>query len=989
MNRARLIWACGALLVATLHASPAAANTQDWSLREYVQTTWTHRNGLPLTPVTSLTQTLDGYLWFIVGRSDTLVRFDGVLFTTVPAPCAGMQEVESDPDGSLWVLCRSETYLLFQRQQTGRIVEIPLIGTSLRLGQPASLFVDSRQRLWIYGDIVARREADGSFREFGRLPATGSRAAGEDATGAVWFSDERTVIRVHDDRAESRSSVANTKVWGTPSGGLFASNADAIQRMTGWSMSLLVSAPNGVTFGGREAIDSTGAIWAITTQHGISRIQNGRFETSLSPGEAGSMASAVFVDREDNIWVASSAGLHRFRKPHARLLSSLGRPVPSQPLMVWVDSRDDLWVGNIRGVVRTDATTGESQSYAVALPSALAEDDQGRIWLGAEDHLFRLEAGTFQPVIDVAGAPVRGVCQMVLDANQHLWGVSEGVGVYQLTPGPPRLVLSVPESGADLLVSTQHGMWVALTQGHGIRRLQPDGTLTDHPLAVGPGLGGTMRIVERGDAIWIGHTQGLLRWRNGRWTTWSRAHGLPGRGAVQEIVGDHLGRLWLLSDGGLLAVSEAELDATPDGSPRSLRFVRIGDSDRVVVHPGNLSASPRAAVDRSGRLYFATRDSVAVVDPETVAESSLRPTIVIEAATADSQRVDVSTPGRLTAPSKLQFDYTSLSLRSPETIRFRYKLEGHDLDWIEADGTRQALYGTLPPGSYRFRVIGTGSEGVWNEEGASYAFAIVPLFYNTWWFRGLALVCVTAAIVAGHRLRVRRLTNRMQLQFEARLAERTRIAQDLHDTLLQGTLAASLHAQLADQALQRAPASAAIDAIRPPLRQTMDLLSQVARDSRAVLSGLRSDPSTGDIAQALHHAASAQPNHGDIDLRVTVNGTARQLKPAIAEDVIRIAREAVINAYQHAHARLIEVELVYATDSFQCIVRDDGQGVDAAVLECGREGHWGLAGMRERAERAGGELHLRSSATAGTEVQLLLTGSLAFDDRPVHRPPAL
>ena len=287
---------------------------------------------------------------------------------------------------------------------------------------------------------------------------------------------------------------------------------------------------------------------------------------------------------------------------------------------------------------------------------------------------------------------------------------------------------------------------------------------------------------------------------------------------------------------------------------------------------------------------------------------------------------------------------------------------------MDAGGTRQALYGPLPPGSSHFKVIGSGSEGVWNDEGASYAFEIVPLFYNTWWFRTMALLSVAFIVVATHRLRVRRLTNRMQLQFEARLAERTRIAQELHDTLLQGTLAASLHAQLAEQALQAAPPSPALENVRSPLKQAMVLLSDVARESRAVLGGLRSR-----ICQHRHRPGAAPGRWRTAESRRHRISRRGGWHPAAAEaargrgcDADR--REAVVNAYQHAGARLVEVELVYAPDSFQCIVRDDGCGIEERVLERGRDGHWGLAGMRERAERSGGELHLRSSVAAGTEV---------------------
>jgi signal transduction histidine kinase/ligand-binding sensor domain-containing protein len=957
-------------------AAPAAANTPDWSLREYVQTTWTHRNGLPLAPLGELTQTTDGYLWFVADRGQTLVRFDGVQFSRFGVPCdETLNSLVADRDGGLWMLCRDEEYKLFRRQTGRPITRVPLTDVSLTLGQPATLWVDSRGHLWVIGDVIARRQPDGSFQTFPSVTGRG-RTVAEDASGVVWVSDGQNVVRLGADTAES---TTGRRVFGSPVFGVHAGDAHGIYRLAGGDFSLIARAPTGIRFNNQRAIDSSGAIWAGTEQHGVARIKDGRVETALSPHDVGSVVSEVFIDREDDIWVASAAGLHRYRKPHARLLPLLGGHVPSKPLMVWVDPQNDVWVGNSERVIHTNSKSGHARTFEVPRPIALAQDSEGNVFLGASEQLFRLDSGRFRPVVDVAGAPIPRVRQIVADASGYLWGIAETVGIYQLTPGPPRLVVSLPLAAADLLVSPRLGTWASLGGiNNDLIHIPPKGEATTHRLFADQFITSVMRIAERGDSLWVGHTRGLSRWRNGQWTTWTRAHGLPGRGGVQELINDELGRVWLLSDLGVLAVSAAELDATPDGAPTPLRFLRIGELDRVVPHPGNLTTSPRASKDRSGRLYFATLDSVAVVDPASVSESSVRPTISLESVLVDGEAIDASAPGQLTMPSKIQFDYTSLSLRSPETIRFRYKLEGHDQDWTEAGGARQASYGTLPAGTYRFRVIGSGSEDVWNEEGASFAFTIVPLFYNTWWFRVAALLLLTVTIAGAHRLRVRRLTDRLQLEFEARLSERTRIAQELHDTLLQGTLAASLHAQLADQALQKAPTSPAVEDVRAPVRQVVDLLARVAADSRAVLSNLRSEPGDADIAQALHQAACEQSNSGDIEFRLVVHGAARPLKPMIAEEVIRIAREAVVNAYRHSNARLIAADLIYQRDGFQCVVRDDGDGMTASVLEHGRDGHWGLAGMRERAERAGGQLRLRSSATAGTEVELSLPGPAAY-----------
>jgi len=618
---------------------------------------------------------------------------------------------------------------------------------------------------------------------------------------------------------------------------------------------------------------------------------------------------------------------------------------------------------------------------------AIGEDGTGRIWLADDGDIGTVKNDAFVPVRDAAGAPVRNVYTFRKDEHGQLWALARGVGLYQVTPEPPRRVVDVANAGHEFLISARHGIWIAREGGvtqyvpgraavvHDTRRLFGDDSYSS-----------IRTIFEDGDSIWMGGFRGLLRWRNGIWTTWTNKHGLPGSGGVYEITSDRFGRLWMMSAGGIVTMSRDELGAVADGAPSAIRFAQIGNLDRVNPHNGTPMTAPRVAADSHGRLYFATLDSVAIVDPAAIVESELKPSIVLDSVAVDNEPVEFASEHRYTEPSRLQFEYTSLSLRSPEHIRFRYKLEGSDRNWIEAGGQRRVTYGTLKPGSYRFRVIGSGSEGVWNEEGATLAFQIVPRFWNTWWFRFTVVGFIALAIGGVHRFRMRTLTRQLNMRFEERLTERTRIAQDLHDTLLQEAIAASLHVQMANDILtDESPSPASIDKARPPLRRAVQLLAQVADEGRATVSGLRTGPAPADLAEALYQAARDQSNYREIDFRVIVEGSARPLHPQVSDEIGRIAREAICNAYQHSRARHIEVALTYTRGLFRCIVRDDGQGMDQTVVAQGRHGHWGLRGMRERAERLGAELHVRSSATAGTEVDVSVNARIAFSD---NTPPS-
>jgi signal transduction histidine kinase/ligand-binding sensor domain-containing protein len=961
----------------------AAAASPDWRLSDYVHTEWTHHDGVPLARLERILQTPDGYLW-IITRDEGVLRFDGMRFVPVPVPCRRpVSQAASGSDGSLWFSCG---YRLLRRTPGGQIVEVPQSFLPAQ-GPEADVHVDSRGRVWVFflgsGYLV---EPDGTrFKRIYHQAGGRVMTWAEDSDGTMWLSDTHRVVRVRDNNTEVLPFEGVFGLTRAPSGGVIACSGDTVWHLQTASQSVMVRAPRGVTFGnyhGAMSVGADGGLWIGTRQHGIALVQDGRVEMLPEASQMGGLVISVFIDREDTVWVGAASGLHRLRKPRARLMSSLVGHLEGPPLFAFADSRDGIWVGDSGRVTRIDPISGARHDVQGRY-SAISEDKTGRIWLASASDVGYVSDDAFVPVRDDATRPVSHVHAFTKDDQGDVWALAEGVGLYRVTPGSPRRVVDAPDAAVDFVVSSRHGSWIALDWKRGGGFLQHvDGRETVFQEIRGiAGDSSVQTIVEDGESIWFGAFSGLARWRRGKWTMWTREHGLPGRGAVLEIAADRFERFWLMTSGGILVVPRAQLDGTPDGAPRPLTFARIGSLDRVLPHLGGMRPSPRVTSDRSGRLYFVTFDSVAIVDPSAVTESSLKPTIVIESMAADNRPADLTAATRpLVEPSRLDFEYTSLSLRSPENIRFRYKLEGVDADWIEAGSQRHVTYGTLKPGGYRFRVIGSGSEGVWNEVGASVALQIVPSFRHTWWFRLTLVGLGTLTLLLIHVFRMQKLTRQLNMRFEERLAERTRIARDLHDTLLQRALAASLHVQVANDSLtDDVPASPVIDQALPPLRRAMQLLSEMVEESRATVQGLRVH-SPKDPAEALRQLARDQPNHDEIEFSLTVEGSVRPLHPRISDEIWHIAREAVVNAYRHSSARHVNVTFVYTRTDFRCVVRDDGQGMDATVLERGREGHWGLKGMRERAETAGAELRLRSSEQAGTEVELRIKGQIAFAD---------
>jgi signal transduction histidine kinase len=334
----------------------------------------------------------------------------------------------------------------------------------------------------------------------------------------------------------------------------------------------------------------------------------------------------------------------------------------------------------------------------------------------------------------------------------------------------------------------------------------------------------------------------------------------------------------------------------------------------------------------------------------------------------------------------LQIDYTALSLVAPEKVRFRYKLEGRDADWQDADTRRRAFYSDLPPRSYRFRVAACNNSGLWNEAGTFLDFSIAPTYYQTTWFRLSCVATFLALLWALYQLRVQQLVREYNMRLDERVNERTRIARELHDSLLQGFQGLMFRLQAVRNLLPGRP-SEGIQALDIALEHGDEAIAE----GRDTVSGLRqSIVGESDIAQALAALAEelvSQSGNGAVPgVRVLVEGKQQELNPMLRDEIYRIAREALRNAFRHAKAQKIEAEITYGDSEFLLHVRDDGNGIDPHVTNQGaRAGHWGVPGMRERAKSFGGKLEVWSEVGAGTEVELTVPAAIAYGKSEARR----
>jgi signal transduction histidine kinase len=362
--------------------------------------------------------------------------------------------------------------------------------------------------------------------------------------------------------------------------------------------------------------------------------------------------------------------------------------------------------------------------------------------------------------------------------------------------------------------------------------------------------------------------------------------------------------------------------------------------------------------------------------------------VSIRSVVADAKNYSpFSHPNFPALTKNLEIDYAGLSLSIPERVRFRYKLGGWDKEWHEAGGHRAAFFTGLRPGTYSFRVVACNNDGVWNEEGATLDFVIAPAWFQTNWFYALCVAAFLTALWALYQLRVRQLHRQFAIGIEARVNERTRIAREIHDTLLQSFQALLLQFQRASNLLPTRPEDA-----KKNLDNAINQTSLAIAEGRDAVQGLRlSTLPDNDFVVAVRSlatevAASIEPRNGCASVEVLVEGTPRRLRPLVRDEVYRITVEALRNAFRHAQAKRIEVEIHYDSHQFRLRVRDDGKGIEPQVLGTdGRPGHFGLSGMQERARLIGGTVELWSEAAHGTEIELTITGFRAYETRTGRR----
>jgi signal transduction histidine kinase/ligand-binding sensor domain-containing protein len=992
-------------------------------ISQYAHTSWKISEAFGEGTIWAIAQTPDGYLW--LSMESGLRRFDGVRTVLWQPPAGehlltkGMRNLISARDGTLWIGTGKELV----SWKDGKLTHYPeLDGHDI-----TALLEDREGTIWAAGKIWEAGPAQpgkvctiksGRVQCFGSDGRFGFAVTGihEDSRGTLWLGAANGLWRWKPgppehypmpEFDENNLLFPKRAFLDDGQGGLLITGPRGIRRFKDGKFSPYPLPSGAPQFKHGEMLrDRDGGLWIGTLDTGLLHVHQGRVDVfTEAEGLTNHFIQNLFEDREGNIWVGGLSGLDCFRD-YAVPTLSVRQGLSSAYVKCVLGTGDgSVWIGTSDGLnrwkdgqitvyrKRTGATKSHQPGANVhelnpdGLPdnniSSLYQEADGRLWVSTGRGPAYFEGSRFV-LLSREQLPDWWSDPVARDNAGNLW-MSTDHGLYRLSGG--RVAEHFPSSklGLSGSISTllavdplDGGLWVGSWEG-GVVYFKDGQVRASYRPADGLGEGRVNALeLDSENTLWAPTDSGLSRIKNDRVATLTSKNGLP-CDAAHGVVEDDAHSLWTYMACGLVRISRPELDAWAADPKRQIQVTAFDISDGVKSHSGALQYAPRMTRSADGRVWFAPLDGVSFVDPRHLPINKLPPPVHIEQITADHklrwQNWSGGAASNLHLPAlsrDLEIDYTALSLTVPEKVRFKYKLEGYDSDWQDAGDRRQAFYTNLSPKSYRFRVMACNNSGVWNETGDTLDFTIERAYYQSHWFHAGVATCCYALLFVLYRRRLRRLAHEYNLRAEERVEERTRIARDLHDTLLQTFHGLMLRLQVVDELLPPGRA-------KSELEETLEFGDQAVVEARNAVHDLRSSATTSnDLAQALRTMGTELARETTARFRLVAEGRARDLNPIVRDEIYRIAREALRNAVAHGAANHIEAEIIYDEQLIRLRVRDDGKGIPSEVLERGRAGHYGLAGMRERARSIGAKLKIGSGQGIGTEIEVTVPGPIAY-----------
>lgn len=968
------------------------------ALSQFPHELWGTETGFPGGTIYSIAQTADGYLW--LGTEKGLVRFDGLNFQLIqhsdtPAlPAGPILGLIADRDGNLWIRLQNPSLV---RYRNGKFEDVL---TKLQRIEPRI----TAMTLGKDNEILLSTFVNGVLKYDGEK-----------------FLEISAKADIHRSIVISIAETSAGEIWmGTRDAGLIRLTEQKFFAVTDGLPDqkincLLPDGNNGLLIG---------------TDKGIVRWDGNRLTNDGMPQMLTNVQIlSMLRDRDSNIWIGTDTlGLLRFNSGGIVAIEKSDQSVNGAITALFEDREGNLWVGTNEGIERFRDSTFVTYSTAEGLPSEkngpVFVDSENRTWFAPlKGGLAWLKGNQLENLS--ADGLAQDIIYSITGGNKNdVWIGRQRGGLTNIqSNGTARTYTQkdgLAQNSVYSVYQSRDGTVWAGTLSGGVSRFK-DGKFTNYTTANGLASNTVTAIVESADGkMYFATPNGLSLFSNSNWQTFTVQNGLPSENIIslfedtsgniwlgtakglafldtngqihfssdntaslqESILGlaqDKNGFLWLSTANHVLRVNREKLingvisaeDVREYGLPDGLKSVEGVKRNQSVIS------------DKDGRIWFSLSHGLSMVDANRLKNNSIPALVQIQTIAADGKAVELQDNVQIpSAKQRITLSYAGLSLAIPERVKFRYRLEGFDKDWSPPTDAREAVYTNLSPGVYSFHVIASNSDGIWNSGEAVIRFEITPMFWQTWWFRGLCLLAFALCLIALYRLRLRRVTRQLNSRFEERLAERTRIAQELHDSLLQGFVSVSMQLNVA---VDNVPTNSKA---KPQLTRILELMGQVTNEGRNTLRGLRS--SNGDksynLEQAFAEIRQDFTVENQADFRVIVEGLPQQLSPITRDEAYHIGREALFNAYRHSKAKKIEAVVEYTPKHLRILVHDDGVGIDEKFLNVGRDGHWGILGMRERAEKLGAQLKVWSRPDAGTEIELIVPSHIAFEKQLSNHP---
>ena len=974
---------------APLPMAPALALNPQIRLQDYNHAMWTAKDGAP-ADIQTMAQTPDGWLW--LGTSTGLYRFDGAHFSRYALPGGDemrhsqIRSLYARPNGDLWIGYAVQGLSVLRKN--GSFEDIPYDGAKLNLAD--NFAFDADGSLWMTSEVGLHRYAQGKWYSTGAregLPANVAVLSMLiDPLGRFWINNQHGVYLL--DRASGRFEPTAVRHGGgslmqSPDGRIWLLDRDHVELLPAPPAGPRPANVNPIESHRNGLFDRDGNLWALHCPASICLVQaaGAKNDAVIAPSRQASdkldqpwqlsstQVDTVLEDREGNIWIATQAGLDRFREN--RLIPA-HIPVAFGMYTMAGDASGAVWAAE-----PVNSTAWRLDRHALVAETArfsnVATDRDGALLLAGPRSIERRYHGRVErialpPVRD--GRPVDQNVNGMLDDGKVLWIVTIQTGLSGLVDGhwlprsrfnlPPNIYTIRPGGKGQLWLSVADGSVVLYDNGRQTRYDKPDiGTPTEM-------YAGSELVVAGGKGMVVLHGKQFLPIRAAEPEVLRNVSGIA-------VTAD--GDRWFNGAQGIVHVLKADWDAVVAHPQALLRYELI---DVLDGYPGqamlaNRSRSIYLAPD--GQLWCMTSRDIVHFDPRRLGRNPVAPQVQIERLRTGGG--SYAAQAGLTLPaasSSFSIEFTAPSLSKPERVSFQYQLAGVDAGWQDAGARRAAYYTNVEPGSYRFRVRARNEDGVAGADTAELAVRIPPAFWQTLWFKLACGLTAAGLLYLLYLTRLRIVTGRVAERLHVRMAERERIARTLHDTILQSVQAITLRLHLVAQEL---PPDDRIRAKLDALLEQADLAHVEGRDQVHELRAGQAGDVEHAVADAGQHLALMYPTTA---FSLQVSGAGRRLHSPVAEEACEIAREALRNAFRHAGAAKVEALLSYDADRFTLLIQDKGRGIDAARAD-GHAEHWGLVGMRERAARIGAKLAIDSKPGAGTRVTLTVPGRLAYAGR--------